>query len=582
MSNTTGNNGILRITKSGGDIYIQGGATATSGSGTKINFAKYQTTTTTMTVDISNSRVGIGTTAPDAPLQIDGEVLIGQNNNSTTTRQLRIGGMDGDKIFLTHLGSAGSKITHGSGWGLQLNAGPGNVAAGIISLRTSAVGTNNYVDRLLVNSSGNVGIGTTFPISLLHVGKNENITLTIGSNQWIGTAANNTTVGLERSRNTIQFTAFRDATADRIGAKIVAINKQTYTPGSDKSLIQSTDLAFFTVPVDAGTQNVTDETVERMRITDSGRVGIGTSTPQSRLSLGSSIDSKKLAMWENADGSSFFGFGVTENTLHFHAATASGTVNGQMVLLNTGRVGIGNPSPATTLDVNGSQIIRDNTSGSFGSNLSFFKSNNNGTTADNTEFGYIGFVGRDGSNTNKRWAYIMGAQDGAATSTQVPGRLTFVTTNSTTGEAERMRIDSQGRVGIGIIPSYQLDVNGPIWCRGDLHVGSNDTRNQIRFRGTAGESPGTFDRTVIGENIYETGTEKSELLLFKADDGATPSGPDRVRVLSYGGFQVDIATTGTWPVGGAPPTTGITTAFTVSPNNTVTISGGLILGVQTI
>ena len=73
----------------------------------------------------------------------------------------------------------------------------------------------------------------------------------------------------------------------------------------------------------------------------------------------------------------------------------------------------------------------------------------------------------------------------------------------------------------------------------NLKVGNGTTENYIVFHGTTGDGSvgtpgdGTFDYTYIGERIYETGTERSELLLFKGNDGGpglAAYGPDRIRL----------------------------------------------------
>ena len=111
-------------------------------------------------------------------------------------------------------------------------------------------------------------------------------------------------------------------------------------------------------------------------------------------------------------------------------------------------------------------------------------------------------------------------------------------------------------VGIGCnTPRYPLDVNGSANIAGDLYVGGNASSNFIRFRGTTGDDEGYLS-TAIAERIYET--NNSELLFFKGNDagsiGNPQYNPDRIRILSAGGFKVDIApSTSNWPVGAEPP-----------------------------
>lgn len=132
-------------------------------------------------------------------------------------------------------------------------------------------------------------------------------------------------------------------------------------------------------------------------------------------------------------------------------------------------------------------------------------------------------------------------------------------------------------VGVGCnTPRYPLDVNGNANFGGDVYLGSSPSNNVIRFCGTYGDGSYTtinYDHTVIGERIYVSGTEKSELLLFKGNDNSSiVEGPDRVRILSTGGFKVDISTwQQAWPVGGEPPTTTVE-AMTINNNGYVGIN----------
>ena len=135
-------------------------------------------------------------------------------------------------------------------------------------------------------------------------------------------------------------------------------------------------------------------------------------------------------------------------------------------------------------------------------------------------------------------------------------------------------------VGVGCnTPRYPLDVNGSANFGGDVYLGSSPSNNVIRFFGTQLDAPGLYKNTVIGERIWAYGTggdygNGSELLLFKGEDTSAqaPAGPDRVRILSTGGFKVDIATNGqNWLIGGEPPTTAVE-AMTINNNGYVGIN----------
>ena len=172
------------------------------------------------------------------------------------------------------------------------NAETSLVTTGNVSVGKDLTVTGNVAvdtDTLFVDSvNDRVGIGTANPKSNFHVGV-ETASLRIGAVNYSGSAADTSTYGLERSRNQILFSTWRDAQTDKIGAKICGINKQTYSlVPTALHLIQSTDLAFYTVP--PGTGNY-DDTLERLRITDVGNVGIGTTSPSQKLDVNGVIKS---------------------------------------------------------------------------------------------------------------------------------------------------------------------------------------------------------------------------------------------------------------------------------------------------
>ena len=96
-----------------------------------------------------------------------------------------------------------------------------------------------------------------------------------------------------------------------------------------------------------------------------------------------------------------------------------------------------------------------------------------------------------------------------------------------------------GDLGIGTTnPGEKLQVDG------NIRVGISTTSNYIAFRGTTGDSPGSYNHTYIGERIWSTGTERSELLLFKGNDIDVANGWDRIR-LAASQVRIDTYTTAT-------------------------------------
>jgi len=138
---------------------------------------------------------------------------------------------------------------------------------------------------------------------------------------------------------------------------------------------------------------------------------------------------------------------------------------------------------------------------------------------------------------------------------------------TTSGGGGGTGINLSGSNGINCnSPRFPLDVNGSANIAGDLYVGASSFSNLIRFYGTTGDGLGSNNHSVIGERVYG-GTERSELLIFKGDNIE-----DRVRLLSSGGFKVDITGYANyWPIGGSPPAATIQ-ALTVTSEGRVGIN----------
>jgi hypothetical protein len=76
-----------------------------------------------------------------------------------------------------------------------------------------------------------------------------------------------------------------------------------------------------------------------------------------------------------------------------------------------------------------------------------------------------------------------------------------------------------------------LTATGDITSTGNLYLGSTGTQNFIAFKGTTGDSTADYTTTYIGEYLYG-GTEQSELILYKGNDGhSDSSGYDRIRMI---------------------------------------------------
>ena len=139
----------------------------------------------------------------------------------------------------------------------------------------------------MVLAKGNLGIGTDNPVADLHIASQENNGIVIGRP--------NDPMGFDGGSYDIKFYGYRDATPNAFSAKISAER----TNGCCNWLSQGTDLTFHTT----GYMSMpnADNSFERMRITASGQVGIGTSTPDPnfKLSVNGSIRSKEVKVDAN-------------------------------------------------------------------------------------------------------------------------------------------------------------------------------------------------------------------------------------------------------------------------------------------
>lgn len=112
-----------------------------------------------------------------------------------------------------------------------------------------------------------------------------------------------------------------------------------------------------------GLLNLYDATANALRFTvnASGNVGIGTFTPQARLSLGTSIANTKLALYDDTVGPTIYGFGIQASQFRIHLDQAASRFSflsapaGTEIftIQGTGNVGIGTTNPTQKLAVNG-------------------------------------------------------------------------------------------------------------------------------------------------------------------------------------------------------------------------------------
>mgnify|MGYP003144693429 CR=1 FL=1 len=256
----------------------------------------------TFVVDNSNSRVGLGTASPSVPVDIVGDVKMSANltvDTSTlvvdsTNNRVGIGEASPTRELVVKNSSDHSIIAAVSGTSNLAGMVMGdtddddighilyNNSSNSMSFRT------NTSDAVTIDSSGRVGIGTTSPSSLLHLGgaNNKGIEITSGTSN-----AGYLAVYQDQAIFSINRDGADGSFADT--GKAAAVIKMHSANADSKIELQTT------------TSNNAEPTT-RMTILKSGNVGIGETSPQDYLEI-------------DGSGSGLGGLTISNST-HSHAA----------------------------------------------------------------------------------------------------------------------------------------------------------------------------------------------------------------------------------------------------------------------
>jgi len=234
----------------------------------------------------SSGKVGIGTTSVSQPLHL-------ANSSGNTIFELQ----RTDTNVTGAVGTISFTASDGHSLGSIGMLGDGDNEGGSMFFRTTTAAANNdpfnaaTPERMRIDSSGNVGIGTTNGGAKLNVvGSSSSTSATSANSTYI--FASNT----DQTNNNFTGITFGDRTdaADFCAAMVCQITDHAQNFGN---------LQFFT--------NGSSGRSERMRIDSSGNVGIGVTSPSSRLHVVDSISAGGAGVITATDTSSNdFGVGL--------------------------------------------------------------------------------------------------------------------------------------------------------------------------------------------------------------------------------------------------------------------------------
>jgi len=346
-----GNNGTVGL--------IQGQATATSSTAANIG------------IQVNGGNVGIGTSSPGAKFQVIGSTTVGGYANvaaafgAGVSSELYVGSLNGNNPYI------------GSGGAFPLSF------------------NTNSAERMRIDSSGNVGIGTSSPGQKLDVGAGGSLLLSGAStgDQFIR-------IGSGRSGNGYSFIDLQGDTTYNNGLRLIRTNSGA---NSSSNIEHRGTGSLALITQEAAPISFLTSATERMRIDSSGNVGIGTSSPGVKLDVKGLVRSS-IGTGTGAGGAgyAFYQFGTSATASeNWHIGAEGdgsfrfynqgfGAGTERMRITSGGNVGIGKTPAFGLLDVNGAIFATDDGTYSFGRNNG---SNSGGWKFDSTNPSIVTYVG---------------------------------------------------------------------------------------------------------------------------------------------------------------------------------------------
>jgi hypothetical protein len=366
------------------------------------------------------------------------------------------------------------------------------------------------VSRLVIGANGNVGIGTTNPTARLHVN---------GDLRFGGNDRSIVTSSVDGADNEFLSLAGGGETSFNRGSYIrVHGNEAPGEGGQIRYLLGNTAGAEHRFYTHDGAENAVRMVIER-----AGNLGVGATTPYTRLHLLHSTTAPNsdtmFSNWNHGGGlllenrtsmqnavtgvglaggdahGSLAGIGMVQEVanslgalaLHTGGSGRSNTVPERMRVDSAGSVGIGTKAPQARLHVASANGF-----------AGIVSSRTDPYAGGEREIAYFGGWGAKADGGLDDLTAIVTHQTGSETAD-----LAFWTSAIGQGRSRRMTITSAGNVGIGTVaPQEALDVNGKTRTKCLTITGGCDLAERFDVRGDALVEPGmvvVIDRDQPGQ-----------------------------------------------------------------------------------
>ena len=358
---------------------------------------------------------------------------------------------------------------------------------------------NGAAERMRLDSSGRVGIGTGSPATNLEISDSSGAELRL----------TNSTTSLSQG-SLIGALEFYSSDTSGINPSVASSVKAVASSGGGAY----GELVFSTIP---GATEGADAT-ESMRISSAGNVGIGTTSPSADLHIEGSapyLRTKNTSAptdektWDyNAGTDGAFRFRATNDAgtdsnnwmvvdrsgvdINY-IAMSTGNQDEAMRISSSGRVGIGTTSPNYLLDVEGSGALFRINSTSGNSLLQF-------SVPDTTSITGINFG--DAGSSNAGYMYYRHTGDSLAFGT---------------AGAEAMRIDASGNLLVGKTANSIDTVGGLLRANGQIGGCADGTYAGVFSRNTSDGDITLFRKD--GSTVGSIGTKSNRLYIGNGDTG---------------------------------------------------------------